>query len=329
MRVPTYLSPSQLSTWEKNAEEYYLQHLAEIRSPKMPQMNYMSIGSAFDAYVKSAMHETIFGKGADPKFEFDAIFTEQVEEHNRDWALEQGKYVFDCYKILGAYDDLMELLKDCQGDPQFETRIDGLVDGVPMLGKPDLRFINKLGVHVILDWKCNGFCSKSATSPCKNFRLCRDGWTPDIAKATIGTGNPHKNYKPVVYKGIEMHSGYMEETSTDWADQVAIYSWILGEPVGVESVLFCIDQICGKPRKDNPQPLLRVANHRCRISSMYQHVLMGRIHDAWNRITSGHIFKDMTLEESKERCDILDQQAVSIHTCGDWFNSVTRSQGFK
>jgi hypothetical protein len=57
---------------------------------------------------------------------------------------------------------------------------------------------------------------------------------------------------------------------------------------------------------------------------MYQHVLMGRIHDCWNRITSGHIFKDLTREESDERCAVLEQQAIAIHGCGDWFNAVTR-----
>ena len=117
MRIPTYLSPSQVSLWEGNKDEYYLQHLAEVRAPRMPQMNYMSIGSSFDAYVKSAMHEVLFGKGADPKFEFDAIFTEQVEEQNRDWARTEGQYVFDCYKASGAYDELLTLLKESSCAP--------------------------------------------------------------------------------------------------------------------------------------------------------------------------------------------------------------------
>jgi hypothetical protein len=291
-------------------------------------MNYMSIGSSFDAYVKSAMHEVLFGKGADPRFEFDAIFTEQVEEHNRDWARTEGQYVFDCYVASGAYDELLTLLKESKCDPQFETKISGLVEGVPMLGKPDLRFIHSLGAHVILDFKVNGYCSKSPVSPCKNFRMCRDGWPPTVAKATVGAGKPHKNYRGVPFKGVEVHAGYMEEASNDWADQLAIYSWMLDEPVGDEGVVFCIDQLVSKPQKVG-RPLMRVANHRARISSMYQRVLMGRIHDCWNSISEGHIFKDSPKEESIARCEVLDQQAIAMYACDPDFTDVTRKTGYR
>ena len=266
MRIPTYLSPSSLALWEKSPEDFYLQHLSEVRAPKIPQANYMAIGSSVDAYIKSAMHEVLFGKGSDPKFEFTTLFEAQVESHNRDWALENGKYAFEAYKISGAYDDLLIMLQESEVASQFETTINGTIEGVPMLGKPDLRFIHKSGAHIILDWKCNGFCSKSATSPAKNFRLCRDGWLPEIAKATIGAGAPHKNYRPVMFKGVEIHYGYLEDANTDWSDQLSIYGWILKEPVGDESVIFCIDQICGKPKPGLNKPLLRVANHRARIS---------------------------------------------------------------
>lgn len=99
-RIPTYLSPSQLSLWENNKEEYYLQHLSEVRAPRVPQMNYMSIGSAFDAYVKSAMHEVLFGKGTDSRFEFDTLFSEQVEEHNRDWCELKDSMFLNAIKFL-------------------------------------------------------------------------------------------------------------------------------------------------------------------------------------------------------------------------------------
>jgi len=336
MRIPTYLSPSQLGIFESNVEEYYLQHLSDVRAPRIPQANYMSIGSSFDAYVKSEMHEILFGKGADPKFEFSTLFDAQVEEHNRDWALENGRYVLEAYKISGAYDELLQMLKDSACEPKFETTISGIIEGIPMLGKPDLRFIHKSGAHIILDFKVNGYCSKSAVSPCKNFRLCRDGWTTDVARATVGAGSPHKNYRPVMYKGMEIHAGYMEEASEDWSDQLSIYSWILDEPVGGENVVFCIDQICSKPRFSGAtkgieipvqKPLLRVANHRSRISKMYQIVLMGRIHDCWNRITSGHIFKELSKEENDDRCAVLDQQAITMHACGDF--EVSRKIGYK
>jgi hypothetical protein len=320
MRVPSYLSPSQLGLFESNLDEYYLQHLSEVRAPKTPQTNYMAIGSAYDAYVKASMFEVIFGKGSDPRFEFDQLFIDQVEEHNRDWAKENGLYIFESYKTSGAYDELLKMVQASDCEPNFETKISGTVDGIPLLGKPDLRFIYK-GIHIIFDWKTNGYCSKSATSPAKNYRICRDGFTGE--KPTKGTNESHRAYIPVNYKGIEIHNGYLEEINSDWADQLSIYSWILGEPIGTESVVFAIDQLVAKPKPDQ-KPLIRVASFRARISKLYQQILIGRVDDAWNRITTGHIFKELTKEENDEHCTILDQQAIAMHGCGDWFDVVSR-----
>ncbi len=327
MRAINYLSPSSLAIWETNPDEFYLQRLSAIRATRIPQTNYMAIGSSVDAYIKSNMHETIFGKGADPRFDFDAIFTDQVEEQNRDWALEHGKYVFESYKISGAYDDLLELLQQSKCAPQFEMKIEGLVENVPLLGKPDLRFIHPLGAHVILDFKVNGYCSKSPTSPCKNYRLVRDGWTGVPSR---GCNQPHKNYKPIDWKGVEIHNGWLEEANSDWADQLAMYSWMLDEPVGDENVIVCIDQIVAKPSE--PRPLLRVANHRARISAVHQQNLMLRIQKCWQAISSGHIFTDLTREESDQRCAVLEQQAIrtNIDTPEQqWINDLTRQHRFK
>jgi len=51
-----------------------------------------------------------------------------------------------------------------------------------------------------------------------------------------------------------------------------------------------------------------VAQHRCRISAAYQQQLVGRLQDCWNQIQSGHIFTDLSREESDQRCEILDIQ---------------------
>jgi len=324
MRTPTYLSPSQLGLFESNLDEYYLQHLSEVRAPKVPQTTYMSIGSSFDAYVKASMHETIFGKSSDSRFEFDSLFIDQVEEQNRDWSKENGLYVFESYKTSGAYDELLKLVQASDCMPEFETKISSTVEGIPLLGKPDLRFISN-GVHIIHDWKCNGYCSKSATSPAKNYRICRDGWVGE--KPTKGVGKSHRAYIPVNYKGLEIHAGYLDEINSDWSDQLSIYSWILKEPIGTENVVFSIDQLVAKPKPDC-KPLMRVANFRARISRMYQQILIGRLHDAWDRITSGYIFKELTKEENTEHCKILDQQAIAMHGCGDWFNDVSRKNLF-
>jgi hypothetical protein len=268
--------------------------------------------------------------GADPKFQFDAIFADQVEPQNRDWALEHGQYVFDAYKFSGAYEDLLSLLKQSKQAPQFEFTIEGCIETVPLLGKPDLRFIHPLGSHVILDFKVNGYCSKSPTSPCKNYRLVRDGWGDLTAKASRGNNTAHKEYKPFLWKGVEIHNGWLEDANTDWADQLAIYSWMLGEPVGDENVIVCIDQIVAKPTSS--KPLLRIANHRARISAVHQKTLLSRIQACWTALTTGHIFPDLTREENDQRCQVLEQQAIrtNIDTPEQQcINDLTRQHRFK
>jgi hypothetical protein len=310
--------------FEKNQEEFYLTYLSDTKATKIPQTNYMSAGSAFDGFVKSALHKAIFGAGVDPRFEFQTLFEEQVEPHNRDWALVEGQYIFDSYKLSGAYDELLGLLSKSAYAPQFEFKIEGTIQNIPLLGKPDLRFVHESGAHIILDWKVSGYCSKSATSPCKYYRMVRDGWND--AKPSLGCNRSHKEFEPATWKGVEIYKGWLEDTNTSWADQLAIYAWMLGEPVGDENVIVCIDQIVAKPT--TARPLLRVANFRSRISASYQKSLLSRIQACWKAISDEHIFIDMTKEESQERCAMLDRQALFTHLDTPEqkiINSLTRS----
>lgn len=331
MRYPTYLSPSSLALWESDREEFYLKHLAEKRPPKIPQTNYMAIGSAFDAYVKSELHEAIFGEGADPRFEFDAIFTEQVEEHNRDFGVKAGKYAFDCYKLAGAYDDLLAELEKSEFDPQFEFRVDKIVNGVPLMGKPDCRYIHETGAHVILDWKVNGFCSKYGSTPYKYYSLIRDGWDEETAKPSRGCNRMHKGYSALVHKGVKIGSHYLEDTCKDWADQLSIYAWMLDEKVGSEDVIVCIDQIACKPR-EGEFPLLRIANHRSRVSTAWQNQLVQRLTSCWKTIQSEYIFTGMSEDESKARQEVLEMEAATLALDGSdggveaWVSEISREQ---
>lgn len=329
MRTPTYLSPSSLALWETDREAFYLKHLASVRPPSIPQADYMSIGSAFDAYVKAALHEACFGAGVDPRFEFNAIFVEQVEEQNRDWALEAGAYAFDCYCQTGAYDALLKDLLASTIDPMFEFKVEGVVNDVPVLGKPDCRFRHSCGVDVVLDWKVNGFCSKRGASPYKGFYMVKAGWDTTTIKPPRGTGSPHKMYKPMDHHGLEIGSHYLEETCQDWADQLSIYGWLLGAEVGSEETVVCIDQLVCKPHEPN-RPLIRVANHRCRISEVWQQSLLKRLTDCWRQIKSGHVFQDRTYQESKELGAVLDMQAEAHASAipggiEEWVCDVARS----
>jgi hypothetical protein len=121
----------------------------------------------------------------------------------------------------------------------------------------------------------------------------------------------------------------MEQGNTKYADQLAFYSWLMGEEVGDESVVTCIDEIVAKPGPTE-RPLLRVAQHRSRVSSAYQEQLFARALRCWQVVEAGHIFVDRTREESDALCERLDRQAVGLMYSDDeddaWFAQKVRKQ---
>lgn len=298
------LSPTSLHLWESNREEFYVKYLSGLARQDENQSLAMSVGSAFDAFVKSALCTHLFGTPP-TGYSLDELLEAQVDTIMLDPAREAGKHVFDRYVACGAYRELLDWICRSGEQPRFEFKLVGEIGGVPLVGKPDCWF--KAGdVNVVLDWKVNGYCSNSATSPKKLYANCRDTWTAEEGKPTRGGDGPHKQYCEMDYKGLKIGAHYLDDADKDWADQLATYSWMLGIPVGDEDVVTCIDQIVAKPAE--PKPLLRVAQHRCRISSFWQHSLLARYQDCWRTIESGHIFTDMTREESDARCEVLKMQ---------------------
>jgi len=332
MRTPTYLSYSSLALFEKDQDEFYLRYLSENRPGRLPQTAPMCVGSAFDAYVKAELHAALFGAGSNPKYEFEAIFEDQVDEPNRDFAREAGKYCFEAYKLTKAYDELCALLASSIEPPRFEFKVDGTIGGAPFLGKPDCRFVLDLGegrISVVFDWKVKGFCSKYSASPAKGYMLCRDGYG---GKPSRSHGKAHKLFMPWQYRGLKINRDWMENCQDEYADQCSLYSWLLDEPIGGETVVF-IDELVSKPTGnalEGQYPLLRVANHRARVSPEHQQALLGRVERCWSAITSGHVFLDMTREESDAQIETLEAMAIGLATDGSaeeqFFNECARPQ---
>jgi len=316
VRLPKYISPTSLKTWESNRDEYYLKYLAEVRAPRLPQTRPMSVGSAFDAIVKSHLHWQLFGNyGKDNAYEPAAIFEKQVEPHNRDWAKEAGQHVFEVYHGCGALADLFLELGGAVSDPRFEFDLLGELEteigGVPIMGKPDIYFMNGEGGRVIDDWKVNGYCSKSTISPMPGYVMCRDGWPPSEKKPSARNRMPHKDCVPELYKGIKINAQqYLEDRNEDWATQLSIYAWLLGEEVGSQDLIVGVDQICGQPGPE--RPWLRVASHRMKVGFDFQINLRTRLAMAWHAITEGHIFESLSRQESQERCQELEEQAEAL-----------------
>jgi hypothetical protein len=332
--------------WEKDPTEYAMRYLVDNRPARSPQPLAASVGSAFDAFVKANLHEALFGKGHDPEFELDALFESQVEKHNHDEAMAMGEHVYGDYVQTGAYDELLELMQDAQGEPRFEFDAGLTIGGVPMFGKPDCQFIHKSGTNVILDWKVKGYCSKYGASPSKGYSLCRDGadWVernltkPQLKKRDEGievagknsrsNGKEHDKYLAMDHHGITINQGYLETCNEVWATQLSIYSWLCGQEVGDENSIVCIDEIVCKFMGEGQKPLLRIGTHKARLSKVFQEQLFGKIKLLWETIQSNHLFADLSQEESESKFTMLQRRAQGMASDGseeeNWWSEMGR-----
>lgn len=304
-----YLSPTSIKMYMESPDGFYARYMSPTRSYREPQTLPMSIGSAFDAYAKSSLYAELFGK-KDPRFEFETLFEAQVEKQNRDWAELQGFSAFSQYKKSGAYADLLLALQAASSEPRFEIEVQGKVtdheagiEGVNLLGKPDVYFISKDGHSVILDWKVNGWCSKTAVSPKPGYLSCREeGVAP----------KRHKNCVAKFHKGWWINVAHpLELVDKDWAVQLAIYSWLCGENIGSDFIVG-IDQLACSPT-GGEFPRVRVAEHRCLISREFQLMVAKVANDLWDRCTNGHFFREVSREESDLKCKLLDDIASVSH----------------
>lgn len=330
MREIKYLSPTSINQWDSNREEFYVQRLTSNRPPRFPQTEYMAAGSAFDAYVKSHLYYNLFGNfGADEQFNLHKILAEQVESQNLRWATKHGELIFLQYLKSGALSDLMLELQNADGDPRFEFTVEGDVEhiknvGPPtlndvhgdkgtegdelkyirFLGKPDVYYVHASGARVVYDWKVTGYCSKSPVSPKPGYIMCRDGWVMPTASPTRRSGNAHKDAILIEHNGVVINASHpMNTVDKQWAAQLSIYAWLLGEEVGGDFIVG-IDQLCGKPGPS--KQLIRVATHRSLVEKEFQVNLFNNAAAIMDAIANNHIFTELTLEQSQEKCATLD-----------------------
>jgi len=309
MRTPEYISPTGIMLFDQSEEDFYERYLADVKTPRDPQYPVMAVGSAFDAFIKSYLYKEL-KIGDDPTFELRTLFEAQVEEQNRDEAWKIGEAVFEAYKKCGAAADLLIMLGDCT-NPRFEFTLQGAVSGEfnsvnqennpVLLGKPDLYFTHRDGGRVILDWKVNGYMSKRRPSPKKGYLSvleCEEG---------AFKKKQHKDVLEGTLHGIKINMAHpLELVDKNWARQLAIYGWLLGEDVGNDFIV-AVDQIvCGTG------VVYGVAQHRCIIGEKYQKELYTHVCEIWERCTNGHFFTDLSLEDSRARCLLMDQGPVDM-----------------
>jgi len=289
-KQPTFLSSTSVGMFFDNKEQFYLRYIAKNRPKRDAQTKPMSVGSAFDAYVKHYLATELFGDPGDNDFDF--LFPTNVEEQNRDWARKAGKACFDRYRNVGAARDLLGYLNAADANPSFETELKGEIGGVPFKGYPDLKF-NVAGCRVILDWKVNGYCSKSGVSPDQGYAVLRT------------FGKPPKTHKLFQYRlhNKLLVNDFLKRES--WERQLSYYAWLLNEPVGGDFVLI-IHQLACRPQKNCQTPNIRVAEHQAVIPSGRQHLYLAQAQRLWKATTSGHIFDEETEKMSLTRCKTLE-----------------------
>ena len=318
MRKPKYLSPTSIQQWAKDREEFYRKYLADNRQPRMPQTEPMSVGSAFDAYIKNYLAKCLGMKEADGELKLDYLLEEQIEPQNRDFAIAAGLECFNAYKSLGATGYLMKELEQASETPCFEYTVQATLGadesllGVPLLGKPDLYFYTKSGKLCIYDWKVNGYCSKSNTSPRKGYIRCL------ASGKSVAT---HKLAIPSLSEdGIMLDScTSLHELDSSWATQLAVYGWVLG---GLDaSIIAGIDQLaCGKD--------IRVASLRNVICPDFLADLWTRCVEIWLAISRGEIFEKDNLATIQR----LEDESKAYIIDGDdnekWYTSMMRKHAF-
>jgi len=308
MRTPKAISPTSLQLFEKDREEFYLRYLADAKKPRAPQTDAMSVGSSFDAFVKCALHHDLYGNDGDGEFDLDKLFDLQVEEGCRPFARRAGEHCFRVYKKYGGYADLLKALEVSDKPPRFEFTLEGEIEGIPLLGKPDLWYTIP-GCQIVFDWKVNGYCSKHGTSPKKLFAKCRDCWDGTPTRGYKDGPKAHPKYKEIEFCGLKIGEHSLDDVDTTWADQLTIYSWLLGAPVGEGKIVTFLDQLACTP--GTVEPKVRLAQHRCRVSSFWQHSLLKRLHVCWDAISSGHIFTELSREDSDSKCETLEIVAAA------------------
>jgi len=328
MRRPKFLSPTSLSQYYKEPEEFYAQRIIDNPPPRFPQTQPMAIGSSFDAYVKNYLYQQFVGDPTGTPFQFDSIINAQVENESiREWAKKHGGYVFHCYKKHGSLAALMQELGISIADSiKMEITIEKVLHGVPLYGKPDLIFkvTCPQGLATfVLDWKVNGYCSAYPQSPKKGYISLRP------------QNKMHKNAVLGNVCGINVNiSDYLENIDESWAAQTTTYAWLLGAEVGSE--IYCgIDQLLCKrfdtslyktDQWDNAletgYPEISVASFRMAVSEKFQFELMAKYTHLWSLLamddmnlkrqffrkspfTVGTSFVD-TEEESEMKCGLIE-----------------------
>lgn len=286
--VLSYMSPTSLYLFENDIDQFYLTYIRRLK--RSPQLPVMAVGSSFDAFVKAYIHNFYNPKESI----FEELFNKQVDEDNRPAAMKIGRVCFNVYKESGC---LMGLIRKFSGMPKMEFKTNVDIDGVPVMGIPDLFFQHpmehtkdheKSGVQgildVVVDWKVNGLLSSASAA--QGYISC------DM--------KPHK--KAILSLIGDFYydaASTLQESKPDWCTQLYTYSLACGNP----NALICVDQIFKRVNGS-----ISVAQHRLFLTDTFKENVRRRYRHAWDVIQSDHFFRDLPSADSKAKCKLLSNR---------------------
>ena len=304
MREIRALSPTSLMLYKRDPELWYLKYCADEQLPRSEQTKPAAVGSAFDALIKARLYKHYYNEVAiDHPYSARTLLAQQVNPDLMDWATNAGIHCLTQYERCGA---LADILLETHQPPQFEfplrqtLTLDGLE--VPVYGIPDMSY-HYNGYTIILDWKVNGYCAKSVTSPTPGYLICRDGWDFRYCKPSRSHRKMHPDVVKKQLADLTISSQPLEASDEQWAVQLTTYAWLIG---GDNDFIGAIEQLCGQPVPGHDQPNLRIASFRGQVSKGFQETLVGMYTQCWLAYKSGHIFLTESREASNARCKFLD-----------------------
>lgn len=258
----SYLSPSSISLWMQSEEDFFVRYMTDV--PGFPQTSAMAVGSAFDACIKAYLTLWTSCGGEVASADHVALYQEYladcVEPELIETARVHGIIVFNKFKETGALSNLLNDLQDSACE--VLGKVERVVDGVPLLGKPDLSYVSRSqGCKVVDDWKCNGAMSKRAVSP-----------TPGYIDLF-----PSRD----MHKKCDLKNGVnMLDIHESYQIQMVIYKLLTdAEIVGITQLVFGASDVEAGVIGE-----CRVALHRHRVSAELERFVMDRAKELWGYV---------------------------------------------
>lgn len=234
------LSHSSLVKFERDKRQYYIDYISPHLVPRIPSSIAMDVGSVFDILIKNKLGR----KG-------------NISGYNVE-AQSVGRTVYEWY-IENGFERLAFDLRAAQGELRMEEELCGFINGIPVIGKPDLCFEIRDGWGLILDWKVNG--------------IMGEGISPNKFHTE------HKKVLLRVRNGLAIGQHMMHEVKSEWGDQLGIYAMLLNW----ENCYGGIDQVY-RDRKGK----LSIANFRNQICNDNNKNVAARLLECWEYTKGGY-----------------------------------------